>query len=338
MMGQGRAGTGVLFPIEPNLQQVRAALHELWTDAPRSIVPLIQDGALEGGKLLRPSLLLLSGGLFGVITADHIRAAVVLELVHTASLLHDDVLDHGRLRRGVPTMNRRRGNRAAILLGDLVLAKAFELSASLDCDLRVALARMVERTCDGEIRQTANAGDFEITERKYLHMLSHKTAALFRGACCLGARLAGARANECRAVARFGYNAGMAYQITDDLLDITGNCATLRKTLGTDMQRAKMTLPLIHSLRVLTGPARQALLRRLATHSLSPSRLSAIMEETGSVDYVQAQIGRYLDRAVFALRHVSRTPIRAALISLSRNCCDAARSVPVERPAAIGSQ
>lgn len=333
-MGKGRPGTGVLSLIEPDLQRVRVVLREVGADAPRSIRSLIQDGSLDGGKLLRPSLLLLSGGLFGAVTIDHIRAAVILELVHSASLLHDDVLDHGCLRRGVPTVNRRRGNRVAVLLGDLVLARAFELTACLDCDLRAALARMVERTCDGEISQTANAGDFEITERKYLRMLSHKTAALFRGACTLGARLAGAGASECRAVGRFGYNAGMAYQITDDLLDITGNCATLRKTLGTDVERAKTTLPLIHSLRVLTGPEREALLGRLANHSLRSSQLSSIIGETGSVNYVQARIGRYLDRAAFALRNTSRTPMRAALIALSRNCCDAAQSLPLERSAA----
>ncbi|MEN6335421.1 MAG: polyprenyl synthetase family protein [Phycisphaerales bacterium] len=333
-MNGGHAGPQILSLIEPDLERVRAALRELWIDAPQSVQPLIQEGAMDKGKLLRPALLLLSGGLFGAVTIDHIHASAVLELVHTASLLHDDVLDQGCLRRGVPTVNRRRGNRAAVLLGDMVLAKAFELTARLDPDLRAALARMVQQTCDGEIDQTSNAGDFEITEREYLRMLSRKTAALFRGACYLGARLAGAGASEYRAVSRFGYNAGMAYQITDDLLDITGDCAVLRKTLGTDVHKAKMTLPVIHSLRTATGLERAAFLSRLATRSPSSSQLVLTLEETGSVDYARAQIGRYLDRAAFALRDIPRTPMKAALIAFSRNCCDAAKSLPLERSAA----
>jgi len=333
-MSKGLPRTHVLSLIEPDLQRVRTAIRALWTDAPAPIRPLIEEGALDGGKLLRPSLLLLSGRLFGAITTDHIRAAAVLELIHSASLLHDDVLDHGCLRRGVPTMNRRRGNRAAVLLGDLVLAQAFELSIGLPCDVRAALARMVERTCDGEIGQTVRAGDFEITERQYLRALSRKTAALFKGACYLGARLAGACASECRAAGRLGYNAGMAYQISDDLLDITGSYGVLRKTLGTDLQRAKATLPVIHALRGRAGPRREALLRRLETHSLTSSQLSTIITGTGGAEYARVQIDRYLNRAAFALRDIPRTPMGAALITLARNCCHAARSVTLERSAA----
>ena len=122
--------------IEPDLERVRPVLHEVWTGTSPSIQPLIQAGSLEGGKLLRPSLLLLSGSLFGAVTTDHIHTAAVLELVHSASLLHDDVLDHGNLRRGMATINRRHGNRTAVLLGDLLLAKASELSTCLDLDLR----------------------------------------------------------------------------------------------------------------------------------------------------------------------------------------------------------
>jgi geranylgeranyl pyrophosphate synthase len=272
--------------------------------------------------------------LFGPIQPDHIHAAAVLELIHTASLLHDDVLDHGFLRRGVPTVNRRRGNRVAVLLGDLVLARAFELTGSMDRGSRAVLAGMIQRTCDGEIDQTIHAGDLETTEREYLRMLSRKTAALFKGACCLGARLAGASAREGRVAGRFGYNAGMAYQITDDLLDITGDRTALRKTLGTDVRKAKMTLPLIHLLSVLTGGEKQGVFRRLSARALSPSQLSAILERTGSLDYVQTRIERYLGRAALALRSVPGTPVKAALIEVSRNCCDAARSVPLERSAA----
>jgi geranylgeranyl pyrophosphate synthase len=329
-MSIGRAGIRVLSLLERDLQQVRTMLRESWADPPGPLPLLIRSGALDGGKLLRPSLLLLSGRLFGAVTADHIRAAAILELVHSASLLHDDVLDQSVLRRGVPTLNRRWGNRAAVLLGDLILAKAFELTASLEPDIRAILARTIRRTCDGEIQQAALAGDFQITERQYLRILSQKTAALFKGACGLGARLAGARPNECRLVARFGYNAGMAYQIMDDLLDITGDCRTLRKTLGTDVQNAKATLPLIHALDVLGESDRRSLLRRVSTRSLEASELSRIVAETGSAEYVLVRVNVYADRAIAAMERIPHTRVKAALLALIRNYCRAARCVTVE--------
>jgi octaprenyl-diphosphate synthase len=333
-MSVGSGRMPVLSLIEPDLQRVREGLREMWTDAPRSIQPLIHCGVLCGGKLLRPSLLLLSGRLFGDITADHIRAAIVVELVHNASLLHDDVLDHGLLRRGMPTANRRWGNRTAVLLGDLVLAKAFELTARLKPETRVILARMIRRTCDGEIRQTAGAGDFQITEWEYLRILSQKTAALFKGVCCLGAHLADACANECRLVARFGYNAGMAYQIMDDLLDIAGDHRILRKTLGTDMQRAKATLPLIHALGTLEESERQALLHKLRTHAFDASEVSEVIAKAGSKEYVLVRVNAYMSRATASTHCIPPSRTKVALLALLRNYCHAAKSLPVERAVA----
>jgi octaprenyl-diphosphate synthase len=330
-MSVRRAGIQALSLIEPDLQRVRAILREVWTDVPTSIRPLVRGGTLDGGKLLRPSLLLLSGGLFGAVTADHIRAAAILEMVHSASLLHDDVLDQGLLRRGLPTLNRRWGNRAAILLGDLILAKAFELAAPLEPDIRAILAHTIRRTCDGEIQQTGCTGDFQIPERQYLRILSQKTAALFRGACLLGARLAGAASNECGSIARFGYHAGMAYQMMDDLLDITGDSRVLRKTLGTDAQKAKATLPLIHALDMLDEPERKALLQRLGARSLGAPELAGVIAETGSAEYVLRRVNTCVSRAVAAVRHMPHSHTKTALLTLLRNCCHATRSVTVER-------
>jgi octaprenyl-diphosphate synthase len=330
-MSVRRPGTRVLSLIKPQLQQVRATLRELWTDASESIRPLILGGSLDGGKLLRPSLLLLSGGLFGTITADHIHAAAILEMVHSVSLLHDDVLDEGLVRRGVPTLNRRWGNRTAILLGDLVLAKVFALTAHLAPDTRVVLGRMIGRMCDGEIEQTACAGDFQITERRYLGIVSQKTAALFKGACALGARLAGASASQCRPVARFGYNAGMAYQMMDDLLDIIGDCTVLRKTLGADVRKAKATLPVIHALDVLAQPQRKVLLQKLGSRSLGAAELSGVIVDTGSEEYVLGRIDACVSRAVTAVRHIPHTRMKVALLALLRNYCRPTRSIAVER-------
>ncbi len=316
LMNPGRAS--FLLLIEQELQRVRTMLRDLANELDESIRPLAQYSALDSGKLLRPILLLLSGGAFGAIGPDHLRVATILEIVHNATLLHDDVLDQGSVRRGAPTVNRRWGNQVAVRLGDVLLGKVFVRNADLEPGIRAALGRMICRTCDGEICQTVQAGRFTLTEREYLALVGRKTAALFRGACYLGARLAQAPAGECRLAARFGYNVGMAYQIMDDLLDIVGDGQRLRKTLGTDLHNAKLTLPLIHALRVLTEPRKAFLLVALQTRSVSRSELFDVLVASGSIDYVLARIGNYTDRATEALGSVRPTPVKAALLELPR--------------------
>ncbi len=183
---------------------------------------------------------------------------------------------------------------------------------------------MIRRTCEGEIRQTAHAGDFALTERKYLALVAWKTAALFEGACYVGACLAHASSAGARAAARFGYSTGLAYQITDDLLDIAGDDRVLRKTLGTDLRSAKLTLPLIHALRVLDEPQRACLLQALRDHSLSRSELFAVLVDSGSVEYVRARIGGYARRAVQALRPLGMTAAKAALLEVPGSITQAA--------------
>jgi octaprenyl-diphosphate synthase len=304
--------------IEPDLQRIRVMLRDLADEVHESIRPLVQYSALEGGKLLRPTLLLLSGGAFGAIGPEHLRVAVALETVHNATLLHDDVLDRGTLRRGVPTVNRRWGNGVAVRLGDLLLGKVFEMNASFPPSIRSALGRIIRRTCDGEIHQTVRAGDFALTEREYLAIVGHKTATLFRGACSLGAQLAHVSVGECRRAARFGYGFGMAYQIMDDLLDIVGTGKSLHKTSGTDLRNAKLTLPLIHALRVLPEPRQIGLLRTLKTRRLTRPELLEVLVASGSLDYVLARISRYADRAREALAGVRPTPMKAALLEMPK--------------------
>jgi octaprenyl-diphosphate synthase len=304
--------------IAPDLQRVRRALREIWTDTPPFLRPLVEHGALDRGKLLRPTLVLLAGRMFGSVTHDHIRAATVLELIHNASLLHDDVLDHGLVRRGVPTVNQRWGNQTAVLFGDLLLGKALEISTYLPDKARSALSRIIRRTCDGEMHQIANAGDFALTEPQYLALITEKTAAMFEGACCLGAQVAGAAESECDALGRFGCNTGIAYQIMDDLLDLVGDSEDLCKTLGTDLQGGKLTLPLIHSLRVLPESRRSSALLRLETRRLTKCELLGILAEAGSIDYVLARLGACVKKASAAVQPLRQSLAKAALLDMSR--------------------
>jgi len=202
----------------------------------------------------------------------------------------------------------------AVQLGDVLLGKVFERNADFEPGIRAALGRMIRRTCDGEICQTVRAGSFTLTEREYLAIVGHKTAALFRGACYLGARLAKASAGECRLAACFGYNLGMAYQIMDDLLDIVGDGKTLRKTLGTDVHNAKLTLPLIHALRILTEPRKTSLLLALQTRSVTRLELLRVLAARGSTDYVLARIGGSTDRAAAAAVLEATSRVEADLV------------------------
>ncbi len=305
-----------LSAVEPDLQRVRAELRELWKEMPPPIQPLVQHGALDGGKMLRPALLLLWGQTCGAITRNHVRAAAILELLHNASLLHDDVLDEGCLRRGVPTINRRWGNHTAVLLGDLLLGTLLEWSTDFAPDVRTALSRMVLHTCDGEIRQTSSAGNFALSEQDYLAVIGQKTAAMFEGACHIGASLAGSSGRDCLSAARFGRHVGMAYQIMDDFLDIAGDDEALHKTLGTDLRSAKPTLPVIHALRVLPEPQRASLRRRLRSHSATAGELLAVFRETGSTEYVLTQLHNYTDEALGILHYLPQTPAKTALMNV----------------------
>lgn len=312
------SGPAFLSVVEPDLQRVRARLRGLWSELPESLLSLVRCGAPEGGKMLRSSLLLLWGGTLGTVTERHIEAGAILELLHSATLLHDDVLDEGRLRRGAPTVNRRWGNHAAVLLGDLLLGKVLELSVACAPRVRILLGRVAQHTCDGEISQTSGAGHFTLTEREYLAIISRKTAKLFETACHIGAYLSRATTRECLAAARFGRRLGVAYQIMDDLLDIAGDDSALRKTLGTDLRSAKPTLPLIHALSVLRGPQKAALLMGLRARAADAGELLAVFRETGSLEYVLSRLHDYADGAMAALAGVRRTPMAGALADASR--------------------
>jgi octaprenyl-diphosphate synthase len=310
--------TSALFflPVEQDLQRVRAALQGLGRDLSESIRPVMEYAALDRGKLLRPALLLLWGRALGTITQEHIRAATVLEIIHNATLLHDDVLDQGCLRRGVPTTNQRWGNRSAVLLGDLLLGKVLEWSADFAPDLRATLSRTILQTCDGEIRQTVSAGNFAMTEQEYLAVIGQKTAALFKESCYMGAYLAGGSSRERRAAADFGYHVGTTYQIMDDLLDAAGDGETLCKTLGTDLRSAKPTLPLIHALCVLPAADRTPLLLKLQARAARDRELFEVLAASGSVDYVLKRLREHADQALEALRPLRRSRMKTALMAV----------------------
>ena len=221
----------------------------------------------SGGKRLRPALALLSAGALGYQGQHHRELAAVVEFIHTATLLHDDVVDESSLRRGRDTANALFGNAASVLVGDFLYSRAFQMMVGVN-DMRVmqVLADATNVIAEGEVLQLMNIGDADLDEAAYLKVIRYKTAKLFEAAARLGALLAKSDAATEDAMARYGMHLGTAFQIVDDVLDYSGDAGEIGKNLGDDLSEGKCTLPLIHTMRL--GTAEQAeVVRTAITHA-----------------------------------------------------------------------
>lgn len=199
-----------------------------------------------GGKRLRPLVALLSGGATGSLGADHLDLAVIVELIHLATLVHDDIMDDAERRRSQPTVNARWGNSLSVLLGDVLFAHALNLSTAFD-DLHLSrtIARTASEVCSGEMIQTQRRFDLQLSREEYFRIIRMKTGSLFACAAELGAYLSDASPEVVRRMKDFGAKIGTAYQIYDDCLDIVGTEVDTGKTLGTDLRKGKLTLPVL---------------------------------------------------------------------------------------------
>ncbi len=229
-----------------------------------SLIPLLRHGTQLGGKRLRPAMLLLCAEASGAICEDHIVLGAVIEMIHTATLIHDDVLDDAVTRRHVATINAKWNNHTSILLGDYLFAQGFRLAATLSsteaCQWIGEASRLV---CEGEMRQVLMRDVLDLDEATYFEMIQAKTAELCRIACYLGAKFAGAPPEVVEGVSRYGNSLGIAFQIADDFLDIWGDNVQVGKTLGTDLDQGKMTLPLIRLLETIPSSDRRKVINLL---------------------------------------------------------------------------
>ena len=271
------------------------------------------------GKMLRPVLLLLSGKACGRLTDAHTTLAAVVEMVHMATLVHDDVLDEAELRRKGATINHLRGNEAAVLLGDYLISHSYHLCSSLqDQSAARAIGRTTNRVCEGELLQIDNRNNLELSEETYLEIISRKTASLCATCCELGARFAGAPETRVGLLELYGLSVGIAFQIQDDILDIVGEEGTVGKTLGSDVEKGKMTLPMIHFLR--SAPAEHhALLRSLMTSGDADKaeRIRNLILPSGSIEYARDRARQFVDRARGALHTLPDTEGRRVLDAMA---------------------
>jgi octaprenyl-diphosphate synthase len=306
--------------IDLPLRQVRCLIYQsLETHGTQAELASFFDHLRAGsGKMLRPGMVLLAGECFGALTDAHLQVSAMVEMIHHATLLHDDVLDEGCKRRGIPTANYLWGNESAVLLGDFLLSQVFRMAAELDSPVARILAQTAARVCEGELRQTVHKRNWQLSEAQYLEIITEKSASFFGGCCRLGAMLSQADEGQIEAVAQFGLLAGIAFQITDDLLDIAGDESHTGKTLQSDFAKDKPTLAVIHVLRTLDA-ARQGEVRVLLESPDGTGReLAVMLERAGSLRYAREQAAAYVARAIQALAEVPSSPAKEALIETAR--------------------
>ncbi|MFA7242434.1 MAG: octaprenyl diphosphate synthase [Sulfuricellaceae bacterium] len=273
----------------------------------------------SGGKRLRPALVLLSAGAFGYAGKQHRELAAVIEFIHTATLLHDDVVDESALRRGRATANTLFGNAASVLVGDFLYSRAFQMMMGAN-SLRVmeVMADATNIIAEGEVLQLLNCHDADIDEARYLQVIHYKTAKLFEAATRLGAILGeAARADE-EAMAAYGMHLGTAFQLIDDVLDYSGDNKETGKNVGDDLAEGKTTLPLIHAMR--HGNAQQAASVRKAIEQGGLDDLQQVLQaihETGALDYVRRQARKEADIACAAISHLPGSNYKESLLQLA---------------------
>lgn len=290
----------------------------------KSRVPLVEkigDYIISaGGKRLRPLLVLLSGKALGYQTDDLRLLAATIEFLHTATLLHDDVVDMSGMRRGRATANAQWGNAPSVLVGDFLYSRSFEMMVELgSMPVMKILSHATRVIAEGEVLQLSKVRDASTTEETYMEVIRGKTAMLFEASTHSAAALAGASETQREALQRFGDHLGIAFQLVDDLLDYQGDAATLGKNVGDDLAEGKPTLPLIYTMR--EGTAEQASLVRSAIQKGGIEDLESIraaVQASGALDYTAQLAREHAEQAIACLDALPDNAYRDALVELSR--------------------
>jgi octaprenyl-diphosphate synthase len=310
--------------IAGDMEAVNAVIRrELHSDVP--LVSQIAEYIISaGGKRIRPVLVLLTANACGYQGANHHLLAAVIEFIHTATLLHDDVVDESSLRRGRQTANALFGNAASVLVGDFVYSRAFQMMVSVG-DMRVMqiLADATNVIAEGEVLQLLNMHDPDVTEERYLQVIRSKTAKLFEAAAALGALIGGASEEHIEACAEYGRSLGTAFQLVDDVLDYSGVASDIGKNVGDDLREGKPTLPLIYLMQHGTPEQRQ-LVRTCIEHGDEThfNDILAAITECGALDYTKRQADLAAQRASSAIAILPNSQFKDSLLKLSTFAVD----------------
>jgi octaprenyl-diphosphate synthase len=309
----------IIDPVEPFLESVSRRLAQQVEAFDSNISPYA-DYAINGqGKHLRPALVALTANSLGQASDAHVTVAVIIEMVHLATLVHDDVMDEAQIRRGQLTLAANWGNEIAVLFGDCLFARALTLAASFPTpDVCRAVAMATNTVCSGEILQTQHRNDFQFTRENYFKVLEMKTAELFALSCDLSAFLSGATPEQRLALRQFGLAFGTAYQVYDDCVDLFGSEAAARKSLGTDLAKGKLTLPVL-LLWERAGAADRERLQKLI-QAWQPTSMKQMTELLAKYETLSPSIEimrGYLGRARQALAALAASDARSGLLALA---------------------
>lgn len=314
-----RRSNSLFAPVAADLEEVERVLSETVASSRPCVRELVGHLEHYRGKRLRPTLLLLTARACGRVTPAHHTLGAVVEMIHTATLVHDDVLDGATVRRHVPTVNAAWGNQTSVLLGDFLFTHAFHLASTIG-DARACrlIGEATNRVCEGELHQGTERGNLELGEAEYLEIIDGKTAELT--SCCgrLGALYADADIDLVEAMARFGRWLGVAFQIADDLLDVVGDERRTGKSLGTDLDLQKLTLPVIRLLNE-SPPETATRVRQILASPENHKRdaLRPYLADSGALRYAARRAEEFADRARAELSRVPPSEYRSVLEALT---------------------
>lgn len=313
-----KAQSALFGLIESDLQAVERVLATTLEGYQSPFGPLLEHLKQYQGKRLRPALVLLTAQTCGGVREEHHTLAAVVEMIHTATLVHDDVLDEAEVRRHSPTINREWGNKVSILFGDMLFTHAFHLSSTVDRRACELIGEATNRVCAGELRQVSEKGNLHLSHSDYFAIIDGKTAALTEVSCRLGGLYAGADQDTSDRLACYGKNLGLAFQVADDLLDLVGDPNTVGKTLGTDLEQQKLTLPLIHARDHLPAARSHELLRLLDTgDSRHGPAIAKLLEEAGSLQYARARAESFAVTAQQAISPLPESEAKSLLMKMA---------------------
>lgn len=307
--------------IAEDLTRLESTIQKLITTKIGFIKEIVNHIIRSGGKRVRPILIILTARLCGYKGEKHIPYAAIIEFIHTATLLHDDVVDNAQTRRGSSTANIVWGNEPSVLVGDFLFSKSFELMAhNGNEEIMRIMSEATTSLAEGEILELLKTCDIETTEEEYFEIIKNKTASLFSAACEVGAILGKVNHEKRTALRDFGYNLGMAFQLTDDVLDYVSYDSVLGKRVGTDLKEGKVTLPLIHALKSSSEKEMHyihTVLNNTRVTTKDFARVGKIIKKYGGVEYTVNTTRQFIEKAKRNLQFFRSSAYKESLITLA---------------------
>ncbi len=312
-----------MLPFHQVVQDDFAEINQLIIDQLHSNVGLVENIGQylveAGGKRLRPLLVVLCANALNFKHKQRLELAAIIEFIHTATLLHDDVVDISEMRRGRLTANAKWGNAPSVLVGDFLYSRAFQMMVAIgNMDIMAILSDTTNIISEGEVQQLVNAKDPSVGEENYLEVIHKKTAALFEAACETSAVLSGASQTQREALKRYGYHVGMAFQLVDDALDYEGDAETLGKNVGDDLAEGKPTLPLIHAMKMGNPDESKLIANAIEQGGIDQlEEIVAIVKRTGALDYTKQAAKNQVSLALQQLDSLADSEYRQAMAQLA---------------------